>query len=219
MSEEKIHAAKAEVQRLLDAGFIREVAYPQWLANIVMVRKKNGKWWMCTYFTYLNKCYPKDDFPLTRIDKIVDSTTNCEMMALLDCFSGYHQIWLHKEDEEKTSFITPFGTYCYLRMLKGLRNTDPTFYRMMEATLKDQVSRNVLSYVDDIVVTGKKKDAYISDLAETFSNMREAQLKLNLKNAYLGLQGARCWGCLVSMRGIKANLDKISHHSNAASVD
>jgi hypothetical protein len=115
MSEEKVEAAKAEVQRLLDACFIREVAYPHWLANIVMVRKKNGKWWMCTNFTYLNKCCPKDDFPLTRIDKIVDSVMGCEMVVLLDYFSWYHQILLRKEDEEKTSFITPFGTYCYLR--------------------------------------------------------------------------------------------------------
>jgi hypothetical protein len=116
MSEEKVEAKKVEVQRLLDVGFIREVVYPQWLANVVMVWKKNGKWWMCTDFTDLNKCCPKDDFLLTRIDKIVDSATGCEMMVLLDCFSGYHQIWLHKEDEEKISFNTPFDTFCYLRM-------------------------------------------------------------------------------------------------------
>jgi hypothetical protein len=90
------------------------------------VQERNGKWQMCTDFTDLNNCLPKDDFPLTRIDKIVDSTTGCEMMALLDCFSGYYQIWLHKEDE-KISFITPFDTYCYLRMPKGLRNAGPTF--------------------------------------------------------------------------------------------
>jgi hypothetical protein len=70
---------------------------------------------MYTDFTDLNKCCPKDDFPFTRIDKIIDSATGCEMIALLDCFSGYHQIWLHIEDEEKTSFITPFDMYCYLR--------------------------------------------------------------------------------------------------------
>jgi hypothetical protein len=92
MSDEKVVAAKMEVQRLLDAGFIREVYYPSWLANIVMVKKKNGKWRMCTYFTDLNKCCPKDNFPLTRIDKVVDSTAGCEVMTLLDCFSGYHQI-------------------------------------------------------------------------------------------------------------------------------
>jgi hypothetical protein len=70
---------------------------------------------MYTDFTGLNKCCPKDDCPFTRIDKIIDSATGCEMIALLDCFSGYHQIWLHIEDEEKTSFITPFDMYCYLR--------------------------------------------------------------------------------------------------------
>jgi hypothetical protein len=68
MSKEKVELVKAEVQRLLDAGFIREVTYPQWLANVVMVQKKNGNWRMCTDFTYLNKCYPKDDFPPMRID-------------------------------------------------------------------------------------------------------------------------------------------------------
>jgi hypothetical protein len=92
MSEEKIEAMKAEMQRLLHAEFIREVTYPQWLANVVMVRKKNGKWRMCTDFTDLNKGCPKDDFPLRRIDQIVDSAIGCDIMALLDCFSGYHQI-------------------------------------------------------------------------------------------------------------------------------
>jgi hypothetical protein len=151
MSEEKVEAAKVEVQMLLDVGFIREVVYPQWLANVVMARKKNRKWQMCTDFTDLNKCCPNDDFPLMRMDKIVDSVGGWEMMVLLDCFSRYHQIWLHKEDKENTSFITPFGTYCYLRMLIGLHNAGPMFCRMMKAALKDQVGRNILSYVHDIV--------------------------------------------------------------------
>jgi hypothetical protein len=91
---------------------------------------------MYTDFTDLNKCWPKDDFPLTRIDKIIDSAAGCKMMALLHYFSGYHQIWLRKEDR-KSSFITPFVMYCYLRMLEGLRNVGPTFCRMMKAALKD----------------------------------------------------------------------------------
>jgi hypothetical protein len=95
MVEEKVEAAKTEVRRLLDAGFTREVIYLEWLANVVMVKKENGKWWMCIDFTDLNKCCPEDDFPLLRIDKIVDSVAASEMMVLLDCFSEYHQIWLH----------------------------------------------------------------------------------------------------------------------------
>jgi hypothetical protein len=105
--------------------------------------KKNGKWRMCTDFTDLNKCCPKDDFPLVRIDKIIDSTIGYEMMALLDCFSGYHQIWLCKEDEEKTSFITPFSMYCYLKMPEDLHNIGPMFCRITMAVLKYQVGRNV----------------------------------------------------------------------------
>jgi hypothetical protein len=84
MSDEKIEATKAKVQRLLDVGFIRKVTYPQWLANVEMVPKKIGKWQMCTNFTNQNKCCHKDDFPLIRTDKIVDSVAGCEMMTLLD---------------------------------------------------------------------------------------------------------------------------------------
>jgi hypothetical protein len=205
MSKEKVKAMKANVQRLLDAGFIREVAYPQWLANVVMVKKKNGKWWMCMD---LNKCCPKDDFCLARIDKIIDSTTGFEMMVLLDCFSGYHQIWLHKEDEEKTSFITPFGTCYYLRMLKGLCNAGPVFYRMTKAALKDQVGRNILSYIDDIIIASKK-DTYISYLTKTFTNMCKAWLKLNSEKCIFGITRGNVLGCLVSTKEVEANLDKI----------
>jgi hypothetical protein len=151
-----------------------------------MVRKKNRKWQMCTTFTDLNKCCPKDDFPLTMIDQIIDSAAGYDIMALLDYFSGYYQIWLRKEDEEKTSFITPFGTYCYMRMLEGMRNAGPTFCRVMKAALKDQVGRNIPSYDDDIVVASKKKESYISDLTETFANMREANLKLNPEKCVFG---------------------------------
>jgi hypothetical protein len=76
-------------------------------------------------------------------------------------------------------------------MPEGLHNSRPTFCRMMKAALKDQVGRNILSYVDDIVVASRKKDTYIFDLAETFVNMREARLKINLENVYLGSQEAR----------------------------
>jgi hypothetical protein len=109
-----------------------------------------------------------------RIDQISDSAVGCEIMALLDCFSVYHQIWLHKQDEEKTIFITPYRTYCYLRMPEGLHNTGPTFCRMTKATLKNQVGRNVLSYVNDIIIVSKKIATYISDLTETFANMCES---------------------------------------------
>jgi hypothetical protein len=121
MSDDKAKGARNKVKRLLSAGVIREVKYPEWLANTVMVMKANGKWRMCIDFTDLNKACPKDEFPLPRIDSLVDAAASSELMSLLDCYSDYHQIWMKKEDEPKTSFITPSGTYCYLWMPEGLK--------------------------------------------------------------------------------------------------
>ena len=129
MSEDRKEAAQGEVQKLLDAGIIREVQYPEWLAIVVVVQKKNGSWRMCIDFMTLNKFCPKDEYPLPRIDTLVDATTDSEMLSMLDCFSGYHQIFMKKSDKEKTSFTTPFGTYCYIRIPEGLRNAGCTFNR------------------------------------------------------------------------------------------
>jgi hypothetical protein len=151
------------VKRLLSAGVIREVTYPEWLANTVMVKKANGKWRMCIDFTDLNKACPKDEFPLPRIDSLVDAAASSELMSLLDCYSGYHQIWMNEEDEPKTSFITPSGTYCYLRMPEGLKNARGSFSRMTAKVLHSQIGKNVLTYVNDIMLPICKRRLPISD--------------------------------------------------------
>jgi hypothetical protein len=179
MSDDKAEGARNEVKRLLSAGIIREVTYPEWLANTVMVRKANGKLRMCIDFTYLNKACPKDEFPLPRIDSLVDAAASSELMSLLDCYSGYHQIWMKKEDEPKTSFITPSGTYCYLWMPEGLKNSGGSFSRMTTKVLHSQISMNVLTYVDDIIVKSTKQENHAVDLQETFANFRQSGLKLN----------------------------------------
>ena len=91
---------------------------------------------MCIDFIDLNKACPKDNFPLPRIYLLVDQIAGSEMLSLLDCFFGYHQIWMRKEDEEFTSFITPFGTYCFVRMAEGLHNAGTTFVRMTSTVLR-----------------------------------------------------------------------------------
>ena len=101
--------------------------YPEWLANVVMVPKKGGKWRVCVDYIYLNKACPKDSFPLPRIDQIVDATTGHVILSFLDAFSGYHQIPMHPPDVEKTTFITPHGLYYYNVMLFGLKNAGVTF--------------------------------------------------------------------------------------------
>ena len=99
---DKREAIRAELARLVAAGFIREVLHPEWLANPVLVLKKNKvDWRMCVDYTDLNKHCPKDPFGLSRIDQVVDSIAGCSVLSFLDCYSGYHQISLAKEDEKK----------------------------------------------------------------------------------------------------------------------
>jgi hypothetical protein len=209
MSDDKAEGARNEVKRLLSAGVIREVTYPEWLANTMMVKKANGKWRMCIDFTDLNKACPKDVFPLSRIDSLVDVAATSELMSLLDCYSSYHQIWMKKEDEPKTSLITPSGTYCYLRMPEGLKNAGGSFNRMTAKVLSSQIGRNVLTYVDDIIVKSTKQEHHVADLQETFANFRRAGLKLNPEKCVFGVKKGKFLGCLVSTKGIESNPTKI----------
>jgi hypothetical protein len=164
---------------------------------------------MCVDFIDLNKACKKDDFPLERVDKIVDDAANSEMLSLLDMFSGYHQIRVRREDEEKTSFITTFGTFCFVRMPEGLKNAGCTFSRMITIVLHPQLRRNILAYEDDIVVKSVQRRDHISDLAETFANLREANLRLNPEKCVFDIHKGKVLGCLVSTKGIEANPDKI----------
>nr|AAT81752.1 Reverse transcriptase (RNA-dependent DNA polymerase) domain containing protein [Oryza sativa Japonica Group]ABF97409.1 retrotransposon protein, putative, unclassified [Oryza sativa Japonica Group] len=200
---------REEVARLLEAGFIREVIHPEWLANPVVVPKANGKLRMCIDYTDLNKACPKDPYPLPRIDQIVDSTAGCDLLCFLDAYSGYHQIRMAREDEEKTAFITPIGTYCYTTMPFGLKNAGPTFQRTTRISLGSQIGRNVEAHVDDLVVKTRNQETLLSDLAETFESLRSARIKLNPDKCVFGVPAGKLLGILVFARGIKANPEKI----------
>nr|CAD41616.1 OSJNBa0091D06.19 [Oryza sativa Japonica Group] len=200
---------REEVARLLEARFIQEVIHPEWLANPVVVPKANGKLRMCIDYTDLNKACPKDPYPLPRIDQIVDSTAGCDLLCFLDAYSGYHQIRMAREDEEKTAFITPIGTYCYTTMPFGLKNAGPTFQRTTRISLGSQIGRNVEAYVDDLVVKTRNQETLLSDLAETFESLRTARIKLNPDKCVFGVPAGMLLGFLVSARGIEANPEKI----------
>jgi hypothetical protein len=131
LDEEKCRAIGKDIARLLAVGFIKEVYRPEWLANLVLVRKKSGKWRMCVDYMSLNKVCPKDPFPLPRIDQVVDSNSGCETLCFLDAYFGYHQIMMKESNQLKTSFITPFRSYCYVTMPFGLKNAGATYQRCM----------------------------------------------------------------------------------------
>jgi hypothetical protein len=107
---------------------------------------------VCVDYTDLNKHCPKDPFGLWRIDQVIDSTTGCDLLYFLDCYSGYHQIAIKEEGQEKTAFITPFGAYCYTTMSFGLKNAGATYQRDIQDCFKKQHNKNVEAYGDDVVV-------------------------------------------------------------------
>ena len=186
-SPERNDAVMEEVDKLLTANFIREVFYPDWLANVVMVKKNTGKWRMCVDFTDLNKACPKDSFPLPRIDQLVDSTAGHKLLTFMDAFSGYNQIMMDENDQEKTSFITSRGLFCYKVMSFRLKNARATYQRLMNRMFHDQIDRNVKVYVDDMLVKSKEEVDHLKDLEETFNMLRKYQMKLNPSKCAFGV--------------------------------
>ena len=157
----------------MSAGFIQEVYYPDWLVNVVLVKKANGKWRMCVDFTSLNKACPKDSFPLPRINQLVDSIAGHKLLTFMDAFSGYNQIKMAKEDQEKTFFITSRGLYCYKVMPFILKNAGAIYQRLVNKMFNKQIGRNMEVYVDDILVKSKEELVHLDNLKETFTILRQ----------------------------------------------
>jgi hypothetical protein len=130
-------------------------------------------------------------------------------MSLLDFFSGYHQVWMKKEDEDKMSFTTPFGVFCFMTMPEGLHDPGPTFNIMVKIMLGPRLRRNVSVYVDGIVIHNKNNEDHIEDLRETFANLRKYVLMLNPEKFIFGVSKGKLLGCRVSKSGIQANPKKI----------
>jgi hypothetical protein len=171
---DKREAIKKELAKLLAAGFIKEIYHPEWLANPVLVLKKNNnKWRMCVDYTDLNKHCTKNPFMLPRIDQVIDSMAGCVLLSFLDCYSGYHQIALKEEDQIKIAFITPFGAYAYTTISFGLKNAGATYQRAIQLCLADQLHRNVEAYEDDVVIKTRSHDEFIPDLEETFNSLHK----------------------------------------------
>ena len=161
---ERDKAIAKEVRKLLEAGFIREVYYPDWLANVVMVKKANGKWRMCINFTDLNRACPKDSYPLPRIDTMVDSTARHKLISFMDAFSGYNQIKMKEDDQERTSFVTSQGLFCYKVMPFGLKNVGAMYQRLMNKMFTHQIGRNIQVYIDDMLVKSLREKDHLNDL-------------------------------------------------------
>ena len=157
----------------------------------------------------LNKACPKDPFPMSRINQLVDATAGHPQMSFLDAFQGYHQIPLSLEDQEKTAFMTPTGNYHYKVMSFGLKNAGSTYQRMMTRMFEPQLGKSIEIYVDDMVVKSKVVSEHLGDLGSTFNVLRKHKLRLNASKCSFGVGSGKFLGYMVTYRGIEINPDQI----------
>ncbi|XP_019241988.1 PREDICTED: uncharacterized protein LOC109222033 [Nicotiana attenuata] len=163
-----------------------------------MVKKKNREWRICVDFTDLNKACPKDSFPLSHIEQLIDATAGHELLSFSDAYSGYNQILMAEEDQEKTTFITHQGTYCYKVMPFGLKNAGATYERLVTKMFKERLGKTMEVYIDDMLVKSAKKEDHISHLKEAFKILRRYGMKLNTEKCAFGVASGKFLGFLVS---------------------
>ncbi|KAJ9539368.1 hypothetical protein OSB04_032101 [Centaurea solstitialis] len=234
-----------EVENLLKTGKIREVKYPEWLANVVVVQKKiqaiilNHEvcskltsslltilcdhlyftfdsivislviWRVCIDFTDLNKACPKDPFPLPHIHAMVDATAGHELLTFMDTYSGYNQILMHTDDQEKTAFMTDKCIYCYKVMPFGLKNAGSTYQRLVNMMFKEHLGRTMQVYIDDMLVKSERSIDHVAHLKQSFDILRQYKMKLNPTKCSFGVRAGKFLGYLVTQRGIEASPEQV----------
>ncbi|GJR02477.1 reverse transcriptase domain-containing protein [Tanacetum coccineum] len=181
---ERNKAIKEEVERLVEAGIMKEVHYHSWLSN-------------------------PDGYPLQEIDWKVESLCGYPFKCFLDAYKGYHQIKMAKEDEEKTAFITIQGIFCYSKIPFGLKNAGATYQRLVDKAFQKQIGRNLEVYVDDLVIKSRREQEIIRDIEETLRTLREINMKLNPKKCTFGVEEGMLLGYKVNTKGIKVCLEKV----------
>ncbi|GKB09538.1 reverse transcriptase domain-containing protein [Tanacetum coccineum] len=181
LASERNAAACKEVDELVKAGILREAKYPTWVANPVMIKKSDGGWRMCIDFTNINKACPKDCYPLPEIDWKVESLSRFRLKCFLDAYKGYHQIQMVESDEEKTAFYIGKCVYCYRKMPFGLKNARATYQRLVDKVFDKQIGRNLEAYVDEMVIKRRCEEDMLSNIQETFDQLRAINMKLNPK--------------------------------------
>ena len=202
MGTEWLLKIKEKVSKQLKVGFIKPIHQAKWVANVVLVPKKDGKVRMCVDFRDLNKACPKDDFPLTHIDVLVDNTVGSALMSFMDSFLGYNQIKMAPKDMTKTTFTTECRIYCYMVMSFGLKHAGGTYQRMAMALLHDTMHNEVEVYVNDMIVKSKDRGSHAMNLRKFFERIKKYRLRLNPQKCTFRVTAGKLFGFLVSNRGI-----------------
>eukprot|EP00253_Pinus_taeda_P009612 PITA_09612 len=172
-----------EIKKLLDSKIIVPLRYSKWIANLVVVRKKNGEIRLCVDFRDLNKCSRKENYPLPKMEHLLQKVLGARVMSFLDGFSRYNQIVVHPEDQENTTFTTPWATFMYSKMPFGLINAGATFHRAMDIAFVGEKDKFVLIYLDDITVFSSNHKDNLQHLKKVFLKCRQFEIYVNPKNS------------------------------------
>ncbi|KAM1419555.1 hypothetical protein ACFXTO_023085 [Malus domestica] len=208
---------KAEVEKLKSIGFDREVNYPTWVANVILVKKNPTKeslllqkvlWRMCVDYIDLHKGCTNDSFPLLLINRLIDSTTMCELLSFMDAYSRYNQILMNPLDQEHIAFTTDRGLYCYKVMPFGLKNAGATYQRLVNSMFTEQIGKSMEVYVDDMLVKSKHANQHITNLSETLTIMKRYRIRLKPNKCAFGVGSGKFLGFMISQRGIEANFER-----------
>jgi len=186
---------------MLKARIIYPIHHSTWVANIVLVRKKNGEIRICVDFHNLNQASLKDNYPLPMMDHILQTVAGFEMMSLLDGFSRYNQIEVAQEDQHKIAFTTPWGTLAYNQMPFELINAGATFQRAMDLSFGDLKNKIIVVYLDDLTVFSRKREYHIQHLEIVLQHCREQGISLNPKKSIFGVTEGKLLGHIVSKDG------------------
>jgi hypothetical protein len=201
---------KEEIERLVQAGFIRPARYVEWLSNIVSVIMKNGKLRICIDFRNLNMATPKDEYSMPVTDLLVDGASGYKVLSFMDGHSGYNQIFIVENDVHKTAFRCPdsIGTFEWVVMPFGLKNTGATYQRAMNSIFHDMIGKYMEVYIDDIVAKSQDFDKLLRNLEQAFIRIRKHQLKMNPLKCAFGVTAGKFLGFLVHNQGIEVDKNK-----------
>jgi hypothetical protein len=208
MKAEVLEEVKKEVEKMLEAGFIRTCRYAEWISSVVLVQKKDGWWRVCMDFRDLNRATPKDEYPMPVAETLINAATGHKKLSFMDSNTGYNQIFMAPEDIHKTAFRVPgaVGLFEYVVMTFGLKNAGATYQWAMNYMFHDLISKLVEIYIDDVVVKSASAEGHLGDLWRVLERTREFALRMNLKKCAFGVSAGQFLGFLVHERGIEIGL-------------
>jgi hypothetical protein len=200
---------KEELQKLLNVGFIYPISDSEWVSPLVIVPKKNGKWRVCVDYRALNKATQKDHFPLPFIDKVLDSLSGKKFFSFLDGFSGYNQIKIAPQDQDKTTFTSPWGTFAYRVLPFGLCNAPATFQRAVLGIFSDMLNDSMEIFMDDFTPYGVSFQEALENLEKVLKRCIQAQLSLSTEKCHMMMSEGIVLGHVISSQGIQVDPSKI----------